>query len=251
VRRLLRGQPDAYICNGKQSRSFLEDLGIESQDIFEVGQALDLESFDHPYAADDREKLRQQWKITGVCYLFVGHLATHKGTIQLLEAWREFCESTLVDATLLLAGEGQERGRLEAIISESRLKNVKILGFVQRKELAKIYSAADVFVFPTLRDCFSLAFEEAMAAGLPVIGSPYGGESELVIEGQNGWVADPLNQEALIGKLRLAHDAQLQLPEMGQRARQAVSRMSIGKVAERIRGVVNHTLEMRKRHFFR
>jgi glycosyltransferase involved in cell wall biosynthesis len=246
VRRLLSKRPDAYICNGKQSRVFLENLGVESQDIFEVGQALDLESFDHPYAAIDREKLRQQWKLAGVCYLFVGHLTRHKGTIQLLEAWRAFCESTPVDATLLLAGEGAERIRLEAMIADGKLKNVKILGFVQRKELAKIYSAADVFVFPTLKDCFSLAFEEGMAAGLPVIGSPYGGESELVVEDENGWVADPLNLDDLVAKLRLAYEARADLPEMGRRARQDVSRMGIEKVAARIRRVVDHTLEKTK-----
>ncbi len=251
VRRLLSGRPDAYICNGKESRYFLENLGVDSQDIFEVGQALDLESFDHPYAAVDREKLRQQWKITGVCYLFVGHLTKHKGTIQLLEAWRVFCESAPMDATLLMAGEGEERKRLEAIIVEGKLRNVKILGFVQRKELAKIYSAADVFVFPTLKDCFSLAFEEGMAAGLPVIGSPYGGESELVVEGENGWVADPLKQDELVSKLRLAYDARPELPAMGQRARQAVSRMGIEKVAARIRLVVDHTLENLKKRSLR
>lgn len=251
VRRLLSGRPDAYICNGKESRLFLENLGIDSKSIFEVGQALDLESFDHPFVAGDREKLRQQWKITGVCYLFVGHLTKHKGTIQLLEAWRALCESTPVDATLLLAGEGEERGRLEAMIAEGKLKNVKILGFVQRKELAKIYSAADVFVFPTLKDCFSLAFEEGMAAGLPVIGSPYGGESELVVEGENGWVANPLNRDELVGKLRLAYEARPALAAMGRRARQDVSCNGIGKVADRIRRVVDHTLEGCKKNSLR
>jgi glycosyltransferase involved in cell wall biosynthesis len=84
-----------------------------------------------------------------------------------------------------------------------------------------------------------------MAAGLPVIGSPYGGESELVVEGENGWVADPLNVNDLVAKLRLAYDARPELPEMGMRARQAVSRMGIEKVAARIRCVVDHTLENR------
>ena len=120
---------------------------------------------------------------------------------------------------------------------------MRLLGFVPRERLAEVYAASDVFVFPTLRDCFSLAFMEAMASGLPVIGSVYGGESELVEEGVNGWVADPLKDGSLLGKLRLARDSEGSLPEMGRRSRQSVARMSIGCVAERIREAVRHSLD--------
>jgi glycosyltransferase involved in cell wall biosynthesis len=246
MRRLLRNRPDAYICNGIQSRDFLENLGIRSQNIFEVGQALDLETFEDQFELEDRKCFREQWKIKGVCYLFVGHLTKHKGAIQLLKAWREFCESNPGDVTLLMAGEGDQHRQLKAMIEESGLKNVQILGFVQRKELAKIYSASDVFAFPTLGDCFSLAFEEAMAASLPVIGSCYGGESELVVEGENGWVADPLNHDDLVAKLRLAFAAKAKLAQMGQAAHKSVSRMGIDKVATRIRRAIDYTLESPK-----
>jgi glycosyltransferase involved in cell wall biosynthesis len=116
------------------------------------------------------------------------------------------------------------------------------MGFVPRNELGNVYAAADVFVFPTLRDCFSLAFEEGMAAGLPVIGSIYGGESELVNEGVNGWVCDPLNVSDLIAKLEVAFNSRYKLGEMGAQARRDVQKMGIAPVAERIRHAVDHAM---------
>ncbi len=148
---------------------------------------------------------------------------------------------------MLLVGEGKEHSQLEAEVAQVGLNNVRFLGFVPRTELPRVYAAADIFVFPTLRDCFSLAFEEAMASGLPVIGSIYGGESELVEEGINGWVCDPASHTDLVEKLRLAWQSRHRLPEMGERAQQAVSRMGIDKVAQRIRHAVDRVLSKSER----
>ncbi|MDZ4657821.1 MAG: glycosyltransferase family 4 protein [Bythopirellula sp.] len=243
LRRFLCGRPDAYICNGRESREYLETLGISSNDIFEVGQALDLETFDHEVPESDRDSLRAEWGVTGVCYLYVGQLIKFKGIANLVQAWKVFCQDQAIDATLVLAGAGSDRKFLEAEIAEAGLTNVKLLGFIPRQELVTVCSAADVFVFPTLKDCFSLAFEEAMAAGLPVIGSIYGGESELVEEGVNGWVCDPRDHNDLVQKLRLAWVAREALPLMGAQARESVAKMGIDKVAARIRHAVEYALD--------
>jgi len=247
LRRLLRARAEAYICNGRQSRQFLEDLGTRSHDIFEVGQAIDLESFVLAEPDFHRNLQRDMWGISGVCYLYVGHLIFAKGLEQLLQAWTTFCRNEGTDATLLLAGDGQDRIQLEEQINQAGLKNVKLLGFIPREQLAKVYAAADVFVFPTLQDCFSLAFEEAMAASLPVIGSIYGGESELVVSGENGWVVDPLCHDDLAENLHLAWQMQDELPRMGERSRAIVSRMGINLVADRIRQVVSYVSDQPSR----
>ncbi len=243
LRRILCGRPDAYICNGRESREYLETLGIPSKDIFEVGQALDLETFDHEVPDSDRNSLREEWGVSGVCYLYVGQLIKFKGIDNLIQAWKQLCKNQAVEATLVLAGAGADRNFLESEIAEAGLTNVKLLGFVPRQELATVCAAADVFVFPTLKDCFSLAFEEAMASGLPVIGSIYGGESELVEEGVNGWVCDPCDHNDLVQKLQLAWEAREVLSQMGEHARESVAKMGIDKVAARIRRAVDYVLD--------
>lgn len=246
IRRLLSQCPDAYICNGVKAREFLEHVSVKPQDIFEVGQALDVDTFQHIFSEEHRQYLRSKLNVRGVCYLYVGHVNQRKGVVELIKAWKTFSDRVGGDCTLLMAGEGTSRAAVEAYIREQKIENVQLLGFVQRNELTDIYGASDAFVFPTLSDCFSLAFEEAMAASLPVIGSIYGGESELVVEGENGWVCDPLNHDELVAKLMAAYEAALQLRSMGQRARTAVEEMSIEKVAERMRKVVEHVLQRPK-----
>jgi glycosyltransferase involved in cell wall biosynthesis len=242
VRSLLHARPDAYICNGKQSREYLESLGVASGDIFEVGQALDLESFDYELATLHRDEFRERWNIRGTCFLYVGQLIKFKGTDNLVQAWRKFSEAGPADATLVLAGEGEDHEFLEKEVADTGLTNVRFLGFVPRTQLAEVYLAADVFVFPTLRDCFSLAFEEGMAAGLPVIGSIYGGESELVNQGVNGWICDPLDIDDIVDKLRLAWESREQFQQLGEQARLDVQKMGIAPVAARIRRAVDYAL---------
>jgi glycosyltransferase involved in cell wall biosynthesis len=242
LRKVLRSRPDAYICNGKQSREYLETLGVRAGKIFEIGQAIDLESFDHEQAVRQRDTIRQTWNIHGTCFLYVGQLIKFKGTDNLVQAWIKFCQSQQIDATLVLAGEGEDRRLLEKEVSKAALSNVRFVGFIPRNQLVNIYAAADVFVFPTLRDCFSLAFEEGMASGLPVIGSIYGGESELVNEGVNGWLCDPLDIDDLADKLKTAWYSRHRFEEMGAQARRDVQKMGIAPVTERIRAAIDHVM---------
>lgn len=242
LRRILRSRPDAFTCNGRDAREYLESLGVARSKIFEIGQALDIETFESDNDPTARAEFRDKWNVSGLAYLYVGQLIKFKGLDHLIRAWKEFSADSYFEATLLLAGEGHDRAYLESEVVRLGLTNVRFLGFVARNELSAVCAAADVFVFPTLKDCFSLAFEEAMAAGLPVIGSIYGGESELVEEGTNGWVCDPLNHADLVAKLRLAWNSRDELPGMGEHARVSVSRMAIDKVADRIRHAVDFVL---------
>ncbi|MEM9352743.1 MAG: glycosyltransferase family 4 protein [Planctomycetota bacterium] len=242
IRRYVGRRLDGCICNGKQSRLFLEELGVPGGSIFEVGQALDVDSFSTDLSSTERSRTRSELGAEGLTFLYVGHLAFTKGLGQLLESWAELCDGVDEPITLLLAGDGPDRGELESMAARLGLQNVRVLGYWPREDLARVYQSADVFAFPTLRDCFSLAFEEAMASGLPVIGSVYGGESELVEEGVNGWVADPLAAGSLTGALREAYAARELLGAMGDCSRRSVERMSIDLVADRIRAAVREVV---------
>jgi len=242
VRRLLRKRSRAYLCNGKEGRKHLEQIGIPDRDIFEIGQAIDADSFQSPLPPEEREALRRKLGVTGLCYLYVGRMTAQKGVDQLMEAWKAFCRQHGVEATLLLVGDGEMKEQLEQRAKREKLNNVRLLGFVQRRELPPIYQAADVFVFPTLVDCWSLAVGEAMAAGLPIIGSKYDGGAEMVASGRNGWIADPANREDLEEKLHRAWEARDRMEEMGNHSKRIVSTMTIDNVAERIRAAVEHTI---------
>jgi len=80
------------------------------------------------------------------------------------------------------------------------------------------YAQSDLFVLPTLADCFGIATIEAMSHGLPVIMTNIGGASDMVEDGRTGWLIEP-NVQALLAAMRHAMELRQQLPEIGGRGR--------------------------------
>ena len=81
---------------------------------------------------------------------------------------------------------------------------------------------------------------EAMVAGLPVINSKYAGSADLISDGVNGWVIDPLDKADLVRGLRAAWDSRHDRESKRRAARQAIAAMSIPAVAGRIRQTVDY-----------
>jgi len=73
-------------------------------------------------------------------------------------------------------------------------RDVHFLGYRHGEELARLLSAADVFVFPSLTDTLGLVMLEAMACGVPVAAFPVPGPQDLVIDGGNGALDDDLRE---------------------------------------------------------
>jgi glycosyltransferase involved in cell wall biosynthesis len=75
-------------------------------------------------------------------------------------------------------------------------------------EARRLFNAADVFVLPSLGECFGIASVEAMAAGLPVITTSVGGSPDIVVPGETGYLIRPNDPRDLGGALdRLVDDA--------------------------------------------
>jgi glycosyltransferase involved in cell wall biosynthesis len=80
-------------------------------------------------------------------------------------------------------------------------------GFINDKsDLALYYSAADIFLFPTLADNFPLTVIESMACGTPVIGFAVGGLPEIVDHDCNGWLVPLMDIEGLVVGLTFANN---------------------------------------------
>ena len=238
--------PQGYLVNGVQGRQYLESLGTDGAMIYEVGQSTDTELFAATLDPEQRESLRKKLGIRGHCYLFCGMLIPLKGIDQLLDAWIEFTRANRGERTLLLVGDGPERSRLLSRVESAGLTNVQFLKHVERSELPPIYQAADVFVLPTLQDCWALVFEEALASGLPVINSVYNGSAERIVDGETGWLVDPLDRADMINKLQLAWEARVHQDAMRAAARKASAKMSIPAAAERFRQVVKLAVQTAK-----
>jgi glycosyltransferase involved in cell wall biosynthesis len=132
--------------------------------------------------------------------------------------------------SVLIVGDGPERQRLTELAKAQGLANVRFVGHLPAREVAACLAAGDVFVLPTLEDVWGLVIGEAMAAGLPILCSKYaGGAQDLVREGVNGHVFDPLNHAQLSASLRDVLEHPEQLKEMGKHSREIIAGFTIDR----------------------
>lgn len=91
------------------------------------------------------------------------------------------------DVVYLIAGEGDDRGRLETCARDAGVANrVRFLGSVELSKLIQIYRAADLFVMPSTGEGFGIAFLEAMASGTPALGLDVAGARDALGDGELG-----------------------------------------------------------------
>jgi glycosyltransferase involved in cell wall biosynthesis len=153
--------------------------------------------------------------------LSVGVLRYYKGLHLLLDAM------TQLEATLLIVGAGPEEQRLRDLAQAFGLaRRVHFAGRVSDTELPAYYRAADVFVLAShLRaEAFGIVQLEAMAAGLPVIGTELGtGTSVVNQHGVTGFVVPPNEPLRLASALRVLLANPELRRQLGQQARQRVN----------------------------
>src|SRR5204863_1890745 len=101
----------------------------------------------------------------------------------------------------VVVGDGPARDTLAR-----RFPNTAFLGTRRGAELASIYAAADVFVFPSRTDTFGLVLLEALASGLPVAGYPVSGPKDVITDPNVGVLSFDL-KAALLEALTLDREA--------------------------------------------
>jgi glycosyltransferase involved in cell wall biosynthesis len=109
----------------------------------------------------------------------------------------------LPDVTLLIAGDGPERGALEALAAAQGVgARVRFLGAVAHDALARIYSAVDALVLASSREGWPNVLLEAMACGTPVVASNVWGAPELVCDPAAGVLMPALSADGVVAGIR-------------------------------------------------
>lgn len=141
----------------------------------------------HPNKNEQRSDVN-----SGIQILSVGRLVYYKGFEVLLKAMQG------VNASLIIVGDGVLRDKLDKIISDLKLDNVKIVP--SQSSLVEFYERADIFVLPSIEisEAFGLVQLEAMSYGLPVINTYLPTAVPTVsINLQTGITVEPNNADAL------------------------------------------------------
>ncbi|MBI4652268.1 phosphoribosylformylglycinamidine synthase subunit PurQ [Candidatus Desantisbacteria bacterium] len=133
--------------------------------------------------------------------LFVGANYQRKGLPLLLKALALVIKK-FPNTTLNVIGENSEKtGMIEMAKQLGVHSCVNFLGFVPNDKTLEYFSMSDIFIMPSLIEAFGIVFLEAMSSGVPVIGSNTGGISEVIKNGENGFLVDPADHEDLAEKI--------------------------------------------------
>ena len=194
----------ACLASGEFARRYFLCYGARPERIFEHRFTSLNEEDIAPLVPNEkeREELRKKLGIEmPKAVLTVGQFIPRKGFDILLEAWTKLDSQ----AELIIIGGGGLKSQYQQFIQRNNLRHVKILDFMQKKELFEYYHAVDLFVLPTREDIWGLVINEAMACGLPVVSTNRCiAAMELIEDGKNGFVVpvdDPQKLSEAVKKL--------------------------------------------------
>jgi len=178
-------------------------------------------------ASAGRAEIRARLKIPpdSVVVGFVGWLWPVKGVRFLVDAVIRIIESGN-RVFLLVVGEGEQGPELVRRVERAQM-NRRILFLGWRPDVNRLMGAMDLLVLPSLNEGMGRVLVEAMAAGLPVIGSRVGGIRDLVRHGENGLLVPPGDSAALEQAIRELIEDPDRRRAMGERGRSLCSNYAL------------------------
>ncbi len=221
VRRILAKFADAFVSNSQAGKRYLvEALNVPEAEVFTRTYLVpDAETLLKPFSED-----KQSLGLKHPIFLYVGRITARKGIKTLLEACAILKKQGYSDYTLLIVGKGDQQDELEAFVKEQDFPDqVNWVGWVDYGSLGAYFQQADIFVFPTFEDVWGMVVPEAMVFGKPILCSNGAASCELVVEGKNGYIFDPINAQELSEKMRIFIDNPDLIESMGERSRQLIS----------------------------
>jgi len=249
LRRAMVRAAHACITNSQAGKDYLID----------VLQTPPERVFLHPYEVPGTQsftKANLPLETSAPVFLFVGGLIPRKGLNFLLQACSQLQQQGYRDYTLLIVGDGEQRGDLETFTNNHGLDGqVRWVGKVPYQELGPYFHCADVLVLPTLEDTWGMVVLEAMAVGKAVLVSQYAGACELVTDGENGYRFDPYHPQQLASLMANFIQNRELAAMMGNKSQQVMAQYTPQAAAEFLQDVThfvlgdtnNHTISYRDR----
>lgn len=222
--RVLLRRRDRVIGVGSDVRRVLiEKEGFPPHRVGVVSNGIDLSAYTDVDA--DRTSIRRELGLGEDDFVIiqVARVVPIKDHATAIRAFEVVCRSQ-PKARLVIVGDGSETEAIEAMVRERGLEaQVRMLG--RRHDVPRLLKGADLGLLTSVSEGIPLSIIESMAAGLPVVATRVGGVSEVVVEGQTGFLAPAGAHEALADHVRrLSEDPELrqQLGEGGRERAWAV-----------------------------
>lgn len=222
---------DYYIAISDTFKEMLVDRGFKANKIFVVYNGIDLNG-EMDYIS--KEVFLDRYNISGKDKVIVG-IAARLDLVKDHETFIEAAEKVISqrdDILFLIAGTGNEEKHLKELVEEKGLeKEVNFLGFV--KDPYSFFNAIDVNVLTSVSESFPYVILEGARLKKTIISTKVGGIGQLIENGQNGWLIDVGNSEALADKIIYFAENRDKISLMGEKLFETVEeRFSSRKMAE-------------------
>ena len=216
-------------------RQIVSHFSIPEQKVKVIPWGVDEQYFEHR-GEEQIEAVKGKFSIRRPYLLSVGDLHPRKNQIALVRSYTKLRERYNIPFELVLVGKPFFKAKQisDCVQDSSARTSIKLLGYVEARDLPALYQGAAMFVFPSLHEGFGLPIHEAMASGIPVITSNRDTLPE--VAGEAALYIDPLDEDDIVRTiLRLLEDTTLreQLIKKGvQQARRFSWRETAEKTVE-------------------
>ncbi|MBU6998529.1 MAG: glycosyltransferase family 4 protein [Theionarchaea archaeon] len=188
-----------------------------------------------PCDPDIVKKTRDKYHLNTPVILYTGTLAPHKNVSTLVTSFKRLKESGMPHSLVLTGVKGwRYKPVLETIQRLHLEKDVLFTGYIPYEDMPGMYSAADLYVYPSLYEGFGLPVVEAMACGCPVVASNVSSLPEVV--GDAGVLAAPTVDELATSMQEILRDESLR-NELSRKGLDRASKFTWKKTAVETRKV--------------
>jgi len=183
VKQTLTLQGDAFLIPSHDYDEEYLNWGVDKKDLYYGLSCINNKYYHKKERGYSKENYR-----TIIC---VARLVPIKNIKGLLYSWQNI-QKKFSNYRLVIVGDGPQYQQLRQIVKELSLTSVHLLGALNPKNIAKIYSESEAFILPSFHEGWGFVVNEAMASGLPVLlSNRINAGTSLLKEGYNGFFFDP------------------------------------------------------------
>lgn len=215
--------------------------GVPKEKFIQLPNAIHLDRYG---LAEKNGSLLERYRLKGKKVLMtlarLPSAERYKGVDEVLDAMPDMLKQEPA-LSYLVVGDGNDRPRLQEKANGLGLENcVVFTGFIDEAEKADHFRLADVFVMPGRGEGFGFVFLEALACGVPAVGSLLDGSREALMHGELGELVDPSSQQSIQAGIMLALKKPREIPPK-------LSYFGWPKFRERMEHAVNSLVDTGKR----
>lgn len=192
---------DILIPYSSQVAAELIFLGCDKEKIINmIAHGVNTEFFK---PCNDKVKLREKYNLPSSSFIIIytGRLAKVKQLEVVINSFNELIQ-IVKDSFLLIVGDGPQKEELRNSANKYCENHIRFINFVNSEILTELYAASDMFILLSRGEGISSALLEACSAGLPMLVSNVGANTDIVQNNVNGFVLDEISNVSVVNGIK-------------------------------------------------